>query len=68
MKKLKLNLKGAKALNKAEQRQIFGGNEEEGSGKKKACARCSGHNECASGVCTTYSGDCAICSCGKGCL
>ena len=70
MKKQFLSL--GKALSKAEQKQIFGGNYalevEEGNGKG-SCAACSGNSECASGVCATFSGDCSsYCGCGKKCL
>ena len=62
MKKLKLNLKGAKALNKAEQRLINGG--DYSGTKKKQCAKCSGNSDCQSGVCGTSSGYCKYLPCG----
>ncbi|MCF6348124.1 MAG: hypothetical protein L3J20_07485 [Flavobacteriaceae bacterium] len=72
MKKL-VNLKGAKALNRKEQKEIFGGEPPiphgdgqggSGGGGGAPCSACSVSSDCNSGVCMTSSGDCQHLPCG----
>lgn len=63
MKKQFLNL--GKALNKTEQKQIFGGEREPaGMDPGEPCSSCSVNSDCNSGVCMTSSGDCEHLPCG----
>ncbi len=75
MKKLKLNLEGAKVLSKVQQRSINGGSgdsntgcnqgrDDEGHGQESKDCACSRDNDCASGGCDFpwYGGGFGNCS------